>query len=136
MKVGYVLGRMERDEKRNMYSADVVYLTSSQSAFDYMIDNMVWSLDDKMQTKGLDHAIVDEGDSVLIDESRTPNIISGSSDRLSHNYLKADKIVKLLSSEDFKLDKEDKQVFNFGRNCSRGNRVWDRQFILCCYCDL
>jgi len=111
MKVGYVLGRMERDEKRNMYSADVVYLTSSQSAFDYMIDNMVWSLADKMQTKGLNHAIVDEGDSVLIDESRTPNIISGSSDRLSHNYLKADKIVKLLSSEDFKLDKEDKQVF-------------------------
>ena len=85
MSVGVILPQQDQESKRQGYAADITYGTNNEYGFDYLRDNMVFSLDDKMQRK-LAFAIVDEVDSILIDEARTPLIISGAAEDSSRLY--------------------------------------------------
>ena len=98
LTVGLCISGMEADEKRKAYNADVTYGTNNEFGFDYLRDNMVIYKQQAVQRE-LNYAIVDEIDSILIDEARTPLIISGRGAKSSELYKRADKFVKKLSSK-------------------------------------
>jgi preprotein translocase subunit SecA len=85
LTVGVILNDMTPDQRREAYNADITYGTNNEFGFDYLRDNMAWSLDGTVQ-RGHNYAVVDEADSILIDESRTPLIISGPADQSSRWY--------------------------------------------------
>ena len=95
LEVGINLSRMPAEEKKNAYEADITYGTNNEFGFDYLRDNMVYSPGERVQ-KPLNFAVVDEVDSILIDEARTPLIISGQSENNTDLYLKIDKIIPYL----------------------------------------
>jgi preprotein translocase subunit SecA len=102
---------LTKDQKRNAYAADVTYTTNAELGFDYLRDNMVFDLSQKVQ-RGLNYAIIDEADSVLIDEARTPLIISGGKQNRVNFYQAADTFAKTLAKEsDVDFDLESKQVY-------------------------
>ena len=108
LTVGYLQNQMEKDERKEMYSRDITYGTNSEFGFDYLRDNMVFSKEDKVQRE-LFYAIVDEADSILIDEARTPLIISGPSEESVDVYYIADAIVRQLKKDrDFKVEEKTK----------------------------
>ncbi len=108
LSVGYLQNQMEKEERKEMYSKDITYGTSSEFGFDYLRDNMVFSKDDKVQRE-LFYAIVDEADSIFIDEARTPLIISGPSEESVDVYYIADGIVRQLKKDrDFKVEEKTK----------------------------
>lgn len=109
MSVGQITANMNEYEKRNNYNCDITYTTNSELGFDYLRDNMVNNYNNKVQ-RGLWFAIIDEGDSVLIDEARTPLIISGQPQEEATDYVKADKFVKTLTKEDYSLDPESEAI--------------------------
>ena len=94
LSVGVITSDMDISEKKEQYLKDIVYGTNNEFGFDYLRDNMVYSLTDKVQGK-LSYAIVDEVDSVLIDEARTPLIISGSASKSTNLYQKINKLAQL-----------------------------------------
>ncbi len=96
--VGYNTAELQRDVKKEMFSRDIVYSTNSELGFDYLRDNMVQSYDEKV-IRSLDYCIIDEGDSVLIDEARTPLIISGMPKDESALYESVDAFVKTLRGD-------------------------------------
>ena len=98
LSVGLVLSRMSHEEKQKAYRADVTYGTNNEYGFDYLRDNMVIRKEDMVQ-RDLNYAIVDEIDSILIDEARTPLIISGRANKSSDLYKKADSFVRKLNSK-------------------------------------
>jgi preprotein translocase subunit SecA len=117
LSVGVVLSTMDYDQKREAYKADITYGTNNQFGFDYMHDNLAFSLDERVQRE-LNYAIVDEVDSILIDEARTPLIISGPASDSSELYAKINVLVpKLTRVEgeegpgDYTVDEKSKQVF-------------------------
>ena len=93
LTVGIVLNEMNSDERRQAYACDITYATNNEVGFDYLKDNMCTRKEEKVQ-RGFNFALVDEVDSILIDESRTPLIISGSSDKSTELYNYADNLVK------------------------------------------
>jgi preprotein translocase subunit SecA len=95
LEVGVILADMSPEERRKAYAADVTYGTNNEFGFDYLRDNMAWSLDECVQ-RGHHYAIVDEVDSILIDEARTPLIISGPAEQNSRWYVEFAKIVPRL----------------------------------------
>ena len=102
--------RLEPSSRQDSYRADVTYGTNNEFGFDYLRDNMKFSLEDYVQ-RGHNFAIVDEVDSILIDEARTPLIISGPSEDSTDLYYKVDRVVKTLSGEtDFTVDEKTRQV--------------------------
>jgi preprotein translocase subunit SecA len=101
LKVGVIKSGQVQEQKKAAYTADVIYGTNNEFGFDYLRDNMAFSLEDRQQSP-LHFAIVDEVDSILIDEARTPLIISGSSEDSSEMYRKVNKLIPEL-----KLDEED-----------------------------
>ena len=108
--VGINNSEMSPDEKRKSYQADIMYSTNSEIGFDYLRDNMAVYKEDQVQ-RGLNYAIVDEVDSILIDEARTPLIISGPGTGTSKLYKQTDRFVKQLKNEvDYKVDLESKTV--------------------------
>ncbi len=109
LSTGVVYPYQQDAEKKVAYQADITYATNNELGFDYLRDNMKGSLDQMMQ-RGHNFAIVDEVDSILIDEARTPLIISGPSQDRSDLYAKIDKIIPLLSPDDFKLDEKARGV--------------------------
>jgi preprotein translocase subunit SecA len=92
-----------------MFACDITYTTNSELGFDYLRDNMVQNFDDKV-IRGLNFAIVDEGDSILIDEARTPLIISGQPKRDVSMYIEVDQFAKTLKPEDYKIDPESNSI--------------------------
>ena len=100
LKVGVVISQMEQDAKKAAYDCDVIYATNNELGFDYLRDNMAIDKDQRVQKK-LSFAIVDEVDSILIDEARTPLIISGRGDKSSELYVQANRFVKTLVDSDF-----------------------------------
>src|SRR4051812_3955527 len=92
LEVGAILSEMTPEQRRHAYRADITYGTNNEFGFDYLRDNMAWSLDDMVQ-RGHSFAIVDEVDSILIDEARTPLIISGPADQSSRWYTEFARIV-------------------------------------------
>ncbi len=126
LTVGINLPTMSREEKQAAYQCDIIYGTNNEYGFDYLRDNMVYEVADRVQ-RGLNYAIVDEVDSILIDEARTPLIISGQAEDHTDMYVAMNKVVPLLTRQegeadprtgegvtkpgDFTLDEKTQQVF-------------------------
>ena len=106
MSVGVIVPNLSDFERRDAYNCDITYATNNELGFDYLRDNMKYSRDQMVQ-RPFHFAIVDEVDSILIDEARTPLIISGPTDDKSELYMGVDAIVKSLTEEDY--DKDEKQ---------------------------
>ncbi|NOX36191.1 MAG: preprotein translocase subunit SecA [Calditrichaeota bacterium] len=96
LSVGVILSQMDSKQRREAYSADITYGTNNEFGFDYLRDNMAVSPDDIVQVKGHNYAIIDEVDSVLIDEARTPLIISGPVEHSTHAYHEVKPMVERL----------------------------------------
>ncbi len=108
LKVGVILASMTPQERREQYGADITYGTNNEFGFDYLRDNMAWSLSDCVQ-RGHNFAIVDEVDSILIDEARTPLIISGPADKATKWYVEFANIAnKLVRGEHYEVDEKKK----------------------------
>lgn len=109
LSVGVIQHDMTDDERRNAYACDITYVTNSELGFDYLRDNMKFSKAQQV-LRPLFFAIVDEVDSILIDEARTPLIISGPAEDTSELYSKVDEVVALLGPDDYKKDEKDRHV--------------------------
>src|SRR6185295_17827076 len=109
MSVGVIVHGLDDAERKAAYGADITYGTNNEYGFDYLRDNMKYSLDSMVQ-RGHAFAIVDEVDSILIDEARTPLIISGPTDDQSEMYRKVDAVMDALVKEDYELDEKSRQV--------------------------
>ncbi len=109
MTVGVIQHDMTDDERRNAYACDITYVTNSELGFDYLRDNMKFSKAQQV-LRPLFFAIVDEVDSILIDEARTPLIISGPAEDTSELYEKVDAVVAKLGPDDYKKDEKDRHV--------------------------
>ncbi|MBL4743627.1 MAG: preprotein translocase subunit SecA [Cycloclasticus sp.] len=122
MSTGVIINVMSPEQRREAYAADITYGTNNEFGFDYLRDNMAFSVEDKVQRK-LNYAIIDEEDSILIDEARTPLIISGPTEDKSDLYIQLNELTKDFTKEveenegetkesgDFKVDEKAKQVF-------------------------
>lgn len=106
---GCIISNMEERERRMAYACDVTYGTNNEFGFDYLRDNMKFSLDQMVQ-RPFNYAIVDEVDSILIDEARTPLIISGPSDTATDLYGAVDKIIPLIEEDHYELDEKHKTI--------------------------
>jgi preprotein translocase subunit SecA len=109
LTVGVIVPNLSDQERRDAYNADITYATNNELGFDYLRDNMKYSRSDMVQ-RHFNFAIVDEVDSILIDEARTPLIISGPTDDKSELYLSVDALVKTFTPEDYELDEKQKSV--------------------------
>jgi len=116
MTTGVIVSQMEHEDRKSSYAADITYGTNNEFGFDYLRDNMAFSLDQKVQ-RGLNFAIVDEVDSILIDEARTPLIISGPTEESTEIYVRANAIIPALIRQekeegkgDYWVDEKDRQV--------------------------
>ena len=117
LKTGVILSGQNIEDKKDAYNSDIIYGTNNEFGFDYLRDNMVYSFKEKVQNK-LTFAIIDEVDSILIDEARTPLIISGATNESSKLYKKINGFVKFFKqgneedeNVDFFLDEKSKQAF-------------------------
>jgi preprotein translocase subunit SecA len=110
LSVGVIVHDLNDDERRAAYGCDVTYGTNNEFGFDYLRDNMKFDLKDYVQREH-HYAIVDEVDSILIDEARTPLIISGSSDESTDKYYRVDKVIPhLVAGTDFEVDEKHRQA--------------------------
>lgn len=110
LTVGCVIHGVEGEERQKAYAADITYGTNNEFGFDYLRDNMV-TYEEELMQRPLNYSIVDEVDSILIDEARTPLIISGQGEKSTSMYATADKYVKgLRENEDFKKDEKDETI--------------------------
>ncbi|WP_198642988.1 preprotein translocase subunit SecA [Wolbachia endosymbiont of Onchocerca volvulus] len=110
VSVAFITNDLTDAERKEAYSADIVYSTNNELAFDYLRDNMKFSQEDMVQ-RGFNYAIVDEVDSILIDEARTPLIISGPIEENNQIYKLINKIVIKLIDSDYEVDKKGRAVF-------------------------
>ena len=109
MSTGVVIHGISNDERQAAYACDVTYGTNNEFGFDYLRDNMAFAREDLVQ-RDLHYAIVDEVDSILIDEARTPLIISGPAEKAGDLYQKVDALIKQLGETDYEKDEKDKAV--------------------------
>ncbi len=109
LTVGCIIHGLMDDERRRQYAADVTYGTNNEFGFDYLRDNMKFRLDDMVQ-RPFNFAIVDEVDSILIDEARTPLIISGAAEQSSELYRSVDSLMQGIQPEDYEKDEKSKAV--------------------------
>ena len=109
MSVGVILSNMPFEDKKAAYAADITYGTNNEFGFDYLRDNMKYRLDDMVQ-RPFNYAIVDEVDSILIDEARTPLIISGPTEDKSDLYLRIDRLVRQLGEDDYEKDEKNRTI--------------------------
>ncbi len=109
LSVACITHELSDDERRAAYKCDITYATNNELGFDYLRDNMKYSLEDMVQ-RPFNFAIVDEVDSILIDEARTPLIISGPSDDHSELYNQIDEIIKTLKEEDYEIDQKSRSI--------------------------
>ncbi len=109
MTTGVIVHGLTNEERRAAYAADITYGTNNEFGFDYLRDNMAFSKEELVQ-RGHYFAIVDEVDSILIDEARTPLIISGPAEQATDLYVKVDAIIKQLDASDYEKDEKDRAV--------------------------
>ncbi|MGZ4976338.1 MAG: preprotein translocase subunit SecA [Methylobacter sp.] len=117
LSTGVIISQMESDARREAYASDITYGTNNEFGFDYLRDNMAFSLEQKVQ-RDLSFAIVDEVDSILIDEARTPLIISGPTEESTEIYIKVNKIIPFLTKQekedgpgDYSVDEKVRQLY-------------------------
>ncbi|MEE6710629.1 preprotein translocase subunit SecA [Pediococcus acidilactici] len=124
LTVGVNTADMSPDEKRAAYNCDITYSTNSEIGFDYLRDNMVVYKEDMVQ-RPLNFALIDEVDSVLIDEARTPLIISGQTEPSVNLYQRADRFVKTLTDGDYTVDWESKSISLTENGIRRGEKYFN-----------
>ncbi len=129
MQVGCITNGLDDYERKKNYDCDVTYGTNSEFGFDYLRDNMKLSVSDTVQ-RGHNFCIVDEVDSILIDEARTPLIISGTTEDKTSRYLAIDKFIKQLEKNDFEIDEKDKNVMLTDKGTDNVERIFSRAGIL------
>ncbi len=108
LTVGVIVSDLDHSQRKEAYAADITYGTNNEFGFDYLRDNMAFSLEQKVQRE-LNFAIIDEVDSILIDEARTPLIISGPTEEGTEVYLKVNKIVPFLTAQKIVEDKDEQE---------------------------
>ncbi len=124
LTVGLNLRQLSKAQKRAAYNCDITYTTNSELGFDYLRDNMVTRVEDRVLRK-LNFALVDEVDSILIDESRTPLIISGGQKQTANLYLQSDRFVKKLKEdEDYEVDVKSRSVQLTEQGVFKAERVF------------
>ena len=124
LTVGLNLRQLTKAQKRAAYACDITYTTNSELGFDYLRDNMVTRVQDRV-LRGLNFALVDEVDSILIDESRTPLIISGGQKQTANLYLQTNRFVsKLKENEDYEVDVKSRSVQLTEQGVSKAERVF------------
>lgn len=109
LTVDYIVHGKDDDERRKAYNSDIIYGTNNELGFDYLRDNMKFSLSDMVQ-RPFNYAIVDEVDSILIDEARTPLIISGAAEDSSEKYISVNRVIPKLVDADYEMDEKAKTV--------------------------
>ena len=119
LSTGVIISQLEHEKRQTAYAADITYGTNNEFGFDYLRDNMAFTLEERVQ-RGLNYAVVDEVDSILIDEARTPLIISGQAEDSSDLYTSINSIIPSLKQQplddeeapgDFSIDEKSKQVY-------------------------
>ncbi|MEE8807433.1 MAG: preprotein translocase subunit SecA [Lactimicrobium sp.] len=124
LTVGLNLRQLTRAQKKAAYACDITYTTNSELGFDYLRDNMVTRVEDRVM-RGLNYALIDEVDSILIDESRTPLIISGGQKQTANLYLQADRFVKKLKAdEDYEVDLKTRTVQLTEQGIAKAEKVF------------
>ncbi|MCX7647309.1 MAG: DEAD/DEAH box helicase, partial [Elusimicrobiales bacterium] len=118
LSVGYINHDMDNAERKKMYECDITYVTNNELGFDYLRDNMVMDKNERV-LRGLNYAIVDEVDSILIDEARTPLIISGPSEQSTDKYYIVDRIIPYLKIK-FITEKEEFEAKKEGLDIGKG----------------
>ncbi|MFK7890968.1 MAG: preprotein translocase subunit SecA [Granulosicoccus sp.] len=136
LSVGVIVGGLGNEERRAAYACDITYGTNNEFGFDYLRDNMAHSAEQQVQ-RGLNYAIIDEVDSILIDEARTPLIISGPADGDSDLYVKLNQVVPKLTKQleeegegDYSVDEKAKQVLLTEEGMERAEEVLIEHGIL------
>ena len=126
---GFINNNQDDEERKKNYNCDVTYATNSELGFDYLRDNMKFTLNELVQRKH-SYAIVDEIDSCLIDEARTPLVISGAAENIEGQYLSIDKLVKKLKDTDFEIDEKDRNIFLTNSGISNVEKIFETAGIL------
>ena len=129
LECGYINTGQSDTERKENYSKDITYATNSELGFDYLRDNMKFAQKDMVQRKH-NYAIVDEIDSCLIDEARTPLIISGAAEDKTSQYIAIDKLVKNLSHDDFEIDEKDKNILLTNKGIDNIEKIFSNAEIL------
>ena len=129
LECGYINTGQSDEERKDNYSKDITYATNSELGFDYLRDNMKFSEKDMVQRKH-NYAIVDEIDSCLIDEARTPLIISGAAEDKTSQYIAIDKFVKNLNYNDFEIDEKDKNILLTNKGIDNIEKIFSNAGIL------
>ena len=125
LTVGCNIRELSAEEKREAYLSDITYTTNSELGFDYLRDNMARSLESKVQLKGLNYCVIDECDSILIDECRTPLIISGGNKANAALYVPANRFARsLIKGTHFDIDITTKQVFLTEAGTAKAEQVF------------
>jgi preprotein translocase subunit SecA len=109
LTTGCIIGQLEDDDRKKNYSCDITYATNNELGFDYLRDNMKYNIEEIVQ-RNHNYCIVDEVDSILIDESRTPLIISGRAEDKSNYYVSSNNFINRLNKEDYELDEKNKNA--------------------------
>src|SRR6056300_1276009 len=126
---GYINNFQNDEERKFNYNCDITYATNSELGFDYLRDNMKYSKEEKVQR---DHffSIVDEIDSCLIDEARTPLVISGAAEDKTYQYLAIDKLVRQLNSKDYEIDEKEKSILLTNEGINNVEKIFGNAGIL------
>ena len=109
LTAGYINNDQSDVERKKNYNCDITYATNSELGFDYLRDNMKFNKDEMVQREHF-YSIVDEIDSCLIDEARTPLVISGAAEDKTNQYLAIDKLIRNLNKGDYEIDEKDKNI--------------------------
>ena len=126
---GFINNNQLDDERKKNYSYDITYATNSELGFDYLRDNMKYSNEEMVQREHF-FSIVDEIDSCLIDEARTPLIISGAAEDKTNKYLSVDKLVKRLNKTDYEIDEKDKNILLTNDGINNVEKIFSATGIL------
>ncbi len=126
---GYINNYQDDAERKKNYNCDITYATNSELGFDYLRDNMKFS-EEQMVQRGHNFSIVDEIDSCLIDEARTPLIISGAAEDKTTQYLAIDKLIRILNNKDFEIDEKEKSVLLTNNGITNVEKLFSKAGIL------
>ena len=126
---GFINNYQDDYERKKNYNCDITYATNSELGFDYLRDNMKYSKDEKVQREH-NYSIVDEIDSCLIDEARTPLVISGAAEDKTNQYLAIDNLIKQLKKVDYEIDEKDKNILLTNDGITKVEKIFSDAGIL------
>jgi len=126
---GFINNDQNDYERKKNYNYDIAYATNSELGFDYLRDNMKYSEDEKVQREH-HYSIVDEIDSCLIDEARTPLVISGAAENKTNQYLAIDRLVKQLNIDDYEIDEKDKNILLTNNGINNVEKIFSKAGVL------